>query len=45
VLNHVLPALAKVKPDVAVTVEYVPDSSSPNSWALKRHPREPEWAW
>jgi hypothetical protein len=27
VLNHILPALAKVKPDVEVTVGYVPDST------------------
>jgi hypothetical protein len=25
VLNHILPALAKVKPDVEVTAEYIPD--------------------
>jgi hypothetical protein len=27
VLNHILPALAKVKPGVDVTVEYTPDST------------------
>jgi hypothetical protein len=31
VLNHILPALAKVKPGVEVMVEYVPDSSAPDS--------------
>lgn len=30
VLNHILPALAKVKPDVEVTVEYTPENSAPN---------------
>ena len=28
VLNHILPALAKVKRGVEITVEYVPDSGS-----------------
>jgi hypothetical protein len=27
VLNHILPALAKVKPGVNITVEYTPDST------------------
>jgi hypothetical protein len=27
VLNHILPALAEVKPGVKVTVEYAPDST------------------
>jgi hypothetical protein len=31
VLNHILPALAKVKPGVEVMVEYVPDRSAPDS--------------
>ena len=31
VLNHILPVLAKVKPGVEVMVEYVPDSSAPDS--------------
>lgn len=31
VLNHLLPALADVKPGVKVSVEYVPEASSPNS--------------
>ncbi|HET6918812.1 MAG TPA: hypothetical protein VFI46_05015 [Jiangellaceae bacterium] len=30
VLNHVLPALAKVKPGVTVTVDYLPESTSPD---------------
>ena len=29
VLNHILPALAKVKPGVKITVEYTPDSTVP----------------
>jgi hypothetical protein len=29
VLNHVLPALAEVKPDVRVTVEYLPGGTLP----------------
>ncbi len=31
VLNHILPALAKVKPGVKVTVEYAPDSTALDS--------------
>jgi hypothetical protein len=30
VLNHVLPALAKVKPGAKVTAEYVPESGVPD---------------
>jgi len=30
VLNHVLPALANVKPGVTVTVDYLPESLSPD---------------
>jgi len=31
VLNHVLPALANVKPAVQVEVEYLPESPSPQT--------------
>jgi hypothetical protein len=31
VLNHILPAAAKVKPDVKVTVEYLPDCNAGDS--------------
>ena len=30
VLNHILPALAQVKPSLKVNVEYVPDVSGPD---------------
>ena len=30
VLNHILPALAQVKPSMQVSVEYVPDVSGPD---------------
>ena len=31
VLNHVLPALADMKPSLRVSVEYVPEDTSPTS--------------
>lgn len=31
VLNHILPALAKIKPGVQVTVDHVPDSTLPGA--------------
>lgn len=36
VLNHILPALAKVKPDVKVTVEYTPEDRAPNDGSGNR---------